>query len=226
MPSANFSYVANDFVFATPQELDDAMGLVPHDKIAVLATGYFQAPRFQTNDPNGNGKTEDFRTSTISRRRAQRASRPTSASSTRLPADGLPDVQGTPEIPFTVVVPNTPQPVNGYPIIIDQHGLGGERSLVALLGNALAERGFASIGIEAVAHGYRFHDPNGTSQSNRDGADKLPNFPGGITSPDGFADRDSSASHSVPSALSSASSRRSSTWSERATTSARPASTS
>ena len=190
MPTANFAYVAQDLVFETPAQLDAALGSLPHDKMSVLATGWYDSPRFQTVDPNGDGKTEDLPNLSHLDQPCQVACEPDDERFVDVtPADGLPDVQITPHIPFTVVIPNTPQPASGYPIIIDQHGLGGNRDIVPQLGNALAERGFASIGIEAVGHGYRFHDPDGTSQTNRTTADKEPNFPGGTVVPDGFADQ-------------------------------------
>ena len=189
LPAADFTFASHDLIFDTPADLDALLGFVPHASVGIVATGYFQTPRFQTNDPNGNGKTEDLPDLGNLAAPCQIACEPDDERFVDVaPADGLPDVQGTPRIPFTVVIPNTPAPGGGYPIVIDQHGLGGERSLVALLGNALAERGFASIGIEAVGHGYRFHDPNGTNTNNGNNADVRNNFPGGTIKPDGFAD--------------------------------------
>ncbi len=188
-PTANFSFATNDLVFDTPAELDAALGSLPHDDIAVVATGYFDAPRFQTPDPNGTGKTEDLPNLT---NLAAPCTVTCETDDERFvdvaPTDGLPDVQSTPLIPFTVVIPDSPAPVGGYPIIIDQHGLGGDRAIVVQLGDALAERGFASIGIDAVMHGYRFHDPRGIEPNNGNQADVANNFPGGTTIPDGFAD--------------------------------------
>ena len=187
-PAADFSFAASDLVFETQAELDAVFGsTVPHSNISILATGYFDSPRFQTSDPDGNRANEDFPNAINF---AAPCATPCEPDDERFvdvaPADGLPDVQLTAHIPFTVVIPNTPAPPSGYPIVIDQHGLGGERSIVALLGDALAERGFASIGIEAVAHGYRWHDPEGNSAT-ANGADIANNL-GGTTVPDGFAD--------------------------------------
>src|SRR6185369_13541543 len=48
--------------------------------------------------------------------------------------------------------------------------------------------GFASIGIDAVAHGYRFRDPMGTDRNTAiNNNDKINNF-GGTAVPDGFSD--------------------------------------
>ncbi len=187
-PTADFSFASSNLVFQTPAELDAVLGsTVPHSHIAVMATGYFETPRFQTLDPDGSAANEDFPNALNF---AAPCLTPCEPDDERFvdvaPADGLPDIQIMANIPFTVIVPNTPAPPSGYPIVIDQHGLGGDRSIVAVLGDALAEQGFASIGIDAVAHGYRWHDPEGTSPTAK-GADKANNF-GGTTVPDGFAD--------------------------------------
>ena len=62
----------------------------------------------------------------------------------------------TPQIPVTVAIPAGTPPVAGWPVVIHQHGLGGQRDVVVRLADAAAARGFASIGIDAAAHGYRF----------------------------------------------------------------------
>ncbi|MFQ5478168.1 MAG: hypothetical protein ACE5E4_06085 [Candidatus Binatia bacterium] len=190
MPAADFTLTANDFVFDSQAKLDALLGpAVSHANISVLATGYFDSPRFQTVDPDGNGKTEDLPNLTNLAQPCLVACEPDDEIFVDIaPADGLPDIQLTPRIPFTVVVPNVASPPSGYPIIINQHGLGGERELVALFADTLAEAGFASIGIDAVAHGYRYHDPEGISVLNGNGADGASNFFGGTVAPDGFAD--------------------------------------
>jgi len=187
MPVADFSFAASDLVFETPAELDAALGPnTPHANIAVVATGYFQSPRFQTDDPNGNGPTEDLPNLSDLSKPCTFACEPNDERFVDVsPADGLPDIQRTPRIPFTVVVPKSAAPPAGYPIIINQHGLGGDRKIVVDLGDALAAEGFASIGIDAAAHGYRYKDPNGIQP--RNSSDLANNF-GGTTVPDGFGD--------------------------------------
>lgn len=187
MPTADFSFADHDLVFETPAELDAALGPnTPHSNIAIVATGYFESPRFQTDDGNGNGPIEDLPNLSDLSKPCTFACEPDDERFVDTsPPDGLPDIQRTPKIPFTVVIPNSPAPGAGYPIIIDQHGLGGDRKIVVDLGDALAAEGFASIGIDAVAHGYRYKDPNGVQTTNS--ADLANNF-GGTTVPDGFGD--------------------------------------
>ena len=59
------------------------------------------------------------------------------------------------QVAFHVYLPNTPQPPNGYPVVIFGHGFGdssiGGPTVVA---PALAEAGFATVAINAVGSGY------------------------------------------------------------------------
>ncbi len=72
-------------------------------------------------------------------------------------ATGVGAVVPTPsnEIAFHVYLPNTPEPANGYPVVIFGHGFGdssiGGPTVVA---PALAQAGFATIAINAFGHGY------------------------------------------------------------------------
>jgi pimeloyl-ACP methyl ester carboxylesterase len=186
-PTADLSNAQLIFDNATANNLDALYGFVPHSHLSIVATGYFGSPRFQTNDPNGNGPTEDLpntgnlaATCTIPCEPNDEVFVYTS------PTDKTPIIQNAGvTIPFTVAIPSSAQPAGGYPIIINQHGLGGDRKLVADLADVLATAGFASIGIDAVAHGYRFVDPMGTIRNFA--ADQQNNF-GGTAIPDGFSD--------------------------------------
>src|SRR5262249_49921811 len=95
-----------------------------------------------------------------------------------------PIVQSTPAIPVTVVVPKGVPPVGGWPVIIVQHGWGGQRDAVVRLGETLAARGFAAIGIDVVQHGYRFFGCTAAAPCSQDTANGF----GGTAVPDGFAD--------------------------------------
>ncbi len=189
MPSADLSNPALVFRNGTKNDLDDLYGPVAHTNLSIVATGYFNSPRFQTNDPNGNGPVEDL--PNIGNLAA--ACPPATACEPNdevfvytSPTDKTPIIQDAAvQIPFTVAIPSSPAPPTGYPIIINQHGLGGDRKLVADLADPLAASGFASIGIDAVAHGYRYRDPSGTHRPNQQ--DNANNF-GGTAVPDGFAD--------------------------------------
>ncbi|MEO6027281.1 MAG: hypothetical protein ABIR79_10490, partial [Candidatus Binatia bacterium] len=191
MPTADFSdprLVFNDLT--NPGALDDLFGPTAHDDLSIVATGWFNSPRFQTNDPNGNAAFEDLPNLTNLGANCQIPCEPNDERFVYTSAvDKTPIIQKAGVfIPFTVTVPKTPAPPTGYPIVIDQHGLGGDRKTTVDLGNALASKGFASIGIDAVAHGYRFGDPEGKRTFGTLGQADLKNNFGGTAVPDGMAD--------------------------------------
>ena len=188
MPTADFSATNVIFKDSTPNDLNALYGPTPHSNLSLVATGYFNSPRFQSNDPNGNGPTEDLpHTSNL----AAPCDVPCEPNDEIFvytsPTDKTPIIQKAGvTIPFTVAIPKGTPPGAGWPIIIDQHGLGGDRATVAQLADPIAAGGFASIGIDAVAHGYRFQNPDGTA-SKRFQPDSANNF-GGTAAPDGFSD--------------------------------------
>ncbi len=57
------------------------------------------------------------------------------------------------ELDFLLTLPASGEPP--YPVVLLQHGFGGDNGIVLELGPALAELGIASIGINAVSHGTR-----------------------------------------------------------------------
>lgn len=58
-------------------------------------------------------------------------------------------------LPLIAVVPATRAPATGYPTVIFAHGLGRSKEDLLALAGTLASAGFASISIDAVAHGSR-----------------------------------------------------------------------
>lgn len=58
-------------------------------------------------------------------------------------------------LPVLAVVPRTPAPAAGYPTVIFAHGLGRSKEDLLALAGTLASAGFASVAIDAVAHGAR-----------------------------------------------------------------------
>jgi hypothetical protein len=182
VPTADFTS-RPELVFDTDTKLTALLGSAnPHDHVQAIATGYYGSPRFQTHDPDGDGPLSDlpappsFVTCLVT----------CETNDERFTRDGsgTPIVIDTPQIPFTVVIPKGSPPAHGWPVIIQQHGLGGQRDTVVGFGEQDAERGFASIGIDAVAHGYRFFDCTPSAPCSQDTAN---NF-GGTAVPDGFAD--------------------------------------
>jgi hypothetical protein len=184
VPTADFTSQPG-LVFDTDAKLATLLGSgvanFPHVK--AIATGYYGSARFQTHDPDGDGAFGDlpdpgnnFITCAF----------PCETTDERFTRDGsgTPIVIDTPQIPFTVVIPKGTPPAGGWPVVIQQHGLGGQRDTVVGFGEADAARGFASIGIDAVAHGYRYFDCKPAAACSQDHAN---NF-GGTAVPDGFVD--------------------------------------
>jgi hypothetical protein len=170
-----------ELIFDTPAELQALLGRTP-SALKTIATGYFGTAQFQTADPNGTGALADFPappdfvTCPI----------PCETTDERFTRDpgGTPIVLGTTQIPFTIVIPDGTPPLGGWPVIIQQHGLGGQRDTVVQFAEADAGAGFASIGIDAAAHGYRLFGCTPAASCSQDTANNL----GGTASPDGFAD--------------------------------------
>ena len=79
----------------------------------------------------------------------------------------------------------------GFPVVLLQHGLQGDRSFMLAVANTFAEKGWATAAIDAPTFGAR-----ATAASDRQ--DKLSNFPwstkpGAYGGPDGFTDQDATA---------------------------------
>jgi hypothetical protein len=183
VPTADFTSQPN-LVFDTDPKLLNLLGPNnPHDHVAAIATGFYGAPRFQTHDPDGDGPFGDLPNPNDGFKTCVSPCEPTDERFTR-DGSGTPIVIDTADIPFTVVIPKGTPPTGGWPVIIQQHGLGGQRDTVVGFGEADAERGFASIGIDAVAHGYRYFDCLPGAACSQDHAN---NF-GGTAVPDGFVD--------------------------------------
>lgn len=190
VPTADFSATQVVFKDGTGNDLNALYGPTAHASLSVVATGYFNSPRFQTNDPNGNGASEDL-PNTSNLAAPCLGSNPCEPNDEVFvytsPTDKTPIIQNaTVTIPFTVTIPAGTAPGGGWPIVIDQHGLGGDRKTVADLADVIGAAGFATIGIDAVAHGYRFQNPDGVA-AKRLQPDQANGF-GGTAIPDGFAD--------------------------------------
>lgn len=71
---------------------------------------------------------------------------------------GVATQQGTEDVQFWLMAPEAP----GAPLIVLQHGLGGDRGGMASFGRQLVAAGYAVAAIDAVAHGDRPHDGDTT----------------------------------------------------------------
>jgi hypothetical protein len=60
---------------------------------------------------------------------------------------------GMRKAPLLVVLPSTAKPAGGYPIIIYQHGIFGNRTNALLVANKMADEGFVTVAIDLPLHG-------------------------------------------------------------------------
>ncbi len=120
-------------VQASPGELGtDAAGGVAHEHIAYVVDGTFESPDFTSATPGRHGVFERDGTDIRIKRRS--------------------------DVYFTLVVPDAAD-ASALPLVIFQHGLGGQRSDVFSFADALAARGFAVASIDAPYHGMRASAP-------------------------------------------------------------------
>ncbi|RKG77319.1 hypothetical protein [Corallococcus terminator] len=74
----------------------------------------------------------------------------TGPSGTLNPAEARPT-----RYPFMILLPNTPAPSAGYPVVVFGHGLTGNRTNVLGVANKLTGAGFAVVSMDTVFHGER-----------------------------------------------------------------------
>ncbi len=120
------------------EQPDSAPGLRPkaHQQVATIVTkAWFRSPIYLSPDPHF---LDPY-------------------GGTFVVENGQPVVQRVIDLPFSLALPRTAPPPNGYPVVIAQHGLGGERSSELLvIANTLCAEGFAIAAIDAVQHGDRY----------------------------------------------------------------------
>lgn len=74
-------------------------------------------------------------------------------------ADGSLEVQSTFDAWFSLSLPKTPMPAEGFPVILYAHGTGGDsRSYVGSFSETMTAAGFAVMGIDQPHHGERNPD--------------------------------------------------------------------
>lgn len=169
-PPAAAPYTVAVFGVATDPSLDDWLGFpdvdengaewpggdnaggIAHDRIGAVASAAFVAPSFL--DRGARRFVRDPATAEY--------------------------VLADPEakVPVTLVIPATPPPPSGYPVVIHGHGLSNHRGSMLGVANELARAGFAMIGIDDVLHGTRL----GATR------DRINVYPGSWDGPDGIPD--------------------------------------
>jgi dienelactone hydrolase len=136
---------------------------IAHDHVGAIVTGTITIARFRRDD-TGTDLPDD--------------------ETFELDGDGVPRVVAIEPIPITFIVPATPSPPAGYPVVIYGHGLGASRDQLLSFAEPLTSQGYALVGIDMVGHGSRF-DP-GDRVANMAG--QLSAFSGDPSQRDGFGD--------------------------------------
>jgi dienelactone hydrolase len=132
---------------------------IAHEHVGVIGTGQMTIARFRSDD-----------------------------SKTDLPDDETfadpPSIVAMDTIPVTFILPGSPMPADGYPVVIYGHGLGASRDQLLSFAEPLTSRGYAIVGIDMAGHGSRF-DPTDQLANM---ANQLQSFSGDSSLRDGFGD--------------------------------------
>jgi hypothetical protein len=151
---------------------------IAHDSIGAIGVASFDAPSFLTYGPG-----KDFKE----------------------PSNGTwyHDAQGklalnpaapTAKIWVTFIVPSGTMPAGGWPVVVYQHGMAGQRGDCLTFANSLARNGWAVASIEVVEHGTRGDDAVARGDSKSDYKRPTSTYDG----PDGFTDKDSGGGNFMP----------------------------
>lgn len=94
-------------------------------------------------------------------------------------------------------VPKGPAPAGGYPCVVFQHGMGGQRGDALQIANSLAKRGWVTVAIDAYLQGTRGLDAVARGDKKADYKRATAKYDG----PDGFTDRNSEGTNTAPTDL-------------------------
>jgi hypothetical protein len=154
-PLAGYTATLDDWLGA-PAKLGDGSddpardqpGGAAHHALAAIGTAVFDAPNFLRSRAGGY---QDPEHATVAR-----------------DADGKPKIdptQPTAKVWITIALPLGNVPPAGFPVVLLQHGLGGDRSFLLALADTFAKQGWASVAIDAVTFGARAALPVNTADS-------------------------------------------------------------
>ena len=113
-----------------------------HDALLAIATGVFEAPNFLLERAEGYSDPEH-----------RNFARDASGTVIVNPE------QPTSKIWISIAIPDAPMPATGFPVVVLQHGLQGDRSFLLTMANTFAKEGYATVAIEAVTFGARSAEP-------------------------------------------------------------------
>lgn len=153
----------------TDDPASDSLTGRAHDAIAALGTAVFDAPNVLLEQADGYADATHRNFARDARGRPiVNPDRPTS------------------RIWATIALPKGAVPAAGFPTVMVQHGLGGDRSYLLALANTFARQGWATVAIDSVTFGARARlDPNTLDEK---AAFPWSTNPGAYSGPDGLVD--------------------------------------
>ncbi len=154
---------------------------VPHDSIASMGVASFDAPSFLVYGPGKDFGVPENGTWYHG-------------------ADGkvaINPAAPTAKIWVTFLVPKGVMPAAGWPTVVFQHGMEGQRGDCLTIANSLARQGWATASIEVVEHGTRGDDSTKRGDAKSDYARSTSTYKG----PDGFTDKTADGSNFPPNQL-------------------------
>jgi hypothetical protein len=144
-PLAGYTATLDDWLGAPAKLADgsddparDQPGGAAHHALAAIGTAVFDAPNFLRDRAGGYADPEH---ATVAR-----------------DAQGKPQIdptRPTAKVWITLALPQGKMPPAGFPVVLLQHGLGGDRSFLLALADTFARQGWASVAIEATTFGAR-----------------------------------------------------------------------
>ncbi|MEP7121244.1 MAG: hypothetical protein ABJE95_10055 [Byssovorax sp.] len=144
-PLAGYTATLDDWLGApakladgTDDPASDQPGGAAHHALAAIGTAVFDAPNFLRVRSGGYADPEH---ATVAR-----------------DALGQPEIdpaRPTAKVWITIALPQGKMPAAGFPVVLLQHGLGGDRSFLLALADTFAKQGWASVAIEATTFGAR-----------------------------------------------------------------------
>jgi dienelactone hydrolase len=141
-----------------------------HHAIAAIGTAVFSAPNYLVESAKGYGDAAHHNFARdASNNPIQSADKPSS------------------KIWMTIVLPKAPVPASGYPVVVVQHGLGGDRSAALQTADLFARKGWATVAIESVTFGARASEADFTADATSGFA--WSGGAGAYNGPDGFVDK-------------------------------------
>lgn len=135
---------------------------VPHDKVGLVATGAFQSGDLNMDPAVVAGMSGKPLSGDLTSGAPLNLYNPGTSA---LPGTGvLQAARGTGgvlrgfyhvtrNVPFILMAPTTPPPPGGYPLLIFQHGIGGQKEQAVAMANTACSVGYAVISIDLPLHG-------------------------------------------------------------------------